>query len=140
MPKKGFQIERIPPVSIAKTASGSFLVDFGKDAFGTLELHYKTIRTDTLIISLGEKLLNGEIDRKPGGTIRYAEVKLPVSPSEENYTLKLPADKRNTLAKAVQLPDSFGVIMPFRYAEIKHINQPISAADVSQKAYFLPFR
>jgi len=139
MPKKVFQIERIPPVSIAKTVSEGYLVDFGKDAFGTLELHYKTISTDTLIICLGEKLLNGEIDRRPGGTIRYAEVKLQVSPSEENYTLKLPADKRNTLAKAVQLPDSFGVIMPFRYAEIKHINQPVSVADVHQKAYFHHF-
>lgn len=137
--KKVFQIERIAPVSITKAANGGYLIDFGKDAFGTLELHYKTIRADTLIICLGEKLLNGEIDRKPGGTIRYAEVKLPVSPSEENYTLKLPADKRNTLAKAVQLPDSFGVIMPFRYAEIKHINQPITAADVRQKAYFHHF-
>ena len=139
MPKKVFQIERIPPVSIAKTASEGYLIDFGKDAFGTLELHYKTNRSDTLIICLGEKLLNGEIDRKPGGTIRYAEVKLPVSPSEENYTIRLPANKRNTLAKAVQLPDSFGVIMPFRYAEINNINQPISVADVHQKAYFHHF-
>ena len=35
-----FQIERISPKTISKTATNSYLVDFGKDAFGTLELTY----------------------------------------------------------------------------------------------------
>ena len=53
-----------------------------KMPFGTLELNYKTVKYETLIICLGEKLLNGNIDSNPGGSIRYAEVELPVTPSQ----------------------------------------------------------
>jgi len=37
------------------------------------------------------------------------------------------------------LPDSFGVIMPFRYVEISRANHPILASDLHQKAYFHTF-
>ncbi|MEI6143701.1 MAG: sulfatase/phosphatase domain-containing protein, partial [Mariniphaga sp.] len=131
-----FQMERISPVSLVKKVDGSYFADFGKDAFGTLELNYKTNKIETLVISLGEKLLDGKIDAQPGGTIRYSEVKLQVSPAKVNYTIQLPVDKRNTSPAAVQLPDSFGIITPFRYAEIKNAKQPISIKDLYQKAYF----
>ena len=136
---KGFQIEHIAPVKMVKTANGSYFLDFGKDAFGTLELKYKTSTSQTLLICLGEKLLDGKIDANPGGTIRYAEIKLQVSSAQDQYTLKLPVDKRNTGPAAIQLPDSFGVIMPFRYAEIRNATQSIAASDVRQKAYFHTF-
>jgi len=137
--KKAFVIDRIAPVKFIKTGEGAWFADFGKDAFGTLELNYKTTKSETLVISLGEKLLNGKIDQKPGGTIRFAEVNLQVSPSQSFYTLKLTADKRNTSGSAVLLPDSFGVIMPFRYIEIRNASQPITAADLKQKAWFYHF-
>ena len=135
---KVFQVERIAPVVWKKTADGKWFADFGKDAFGTLELKYKNLRPDTLIITLGEKLLNGRIDRNPGGSIRFTEVKLPVDPAQRIYTLKLKADKRNTSGDAVLLPDSFGVITPFRYAEIE-ASRPVSKGDLRQKAYFHAF-
>ena len=131
-----FQIERVAPIDIKEVGKGSYFVDFGKDAFGTLELNYKSKSTETLKIRLGEKLLDGKIDRNPGGSIRYQEVKLNVSPNQLKYTLQLPPDKRNTNEKAVQLPDSFDVITPFRYCEIEDASQPIIADDVRQKAYF----
>ncbi len=134
--KNGFQIERIAPVVFTKTAAGCYFVDFGKDAFGTLELTYKTDRPESLIIRLGEKLKDGKIDRKPGGTIRYQEVKLDVSPEQSHYVLELPADKRNTNDKAVSLPESLGVIIPFRYVEIENANQNIRPDDLKQKAVF----
>ena len=138
-PKKIFQTEYIAPVSLTKTADGTYFIDFGKDAFGTLELTYKAKEAEKLVICLGEKLLNGKIDPNPGGSIRYAEVTLPVSPDKVKYTLQLQADKRNTSGAAVLLPDSFGVVMPFRYAEIKNAVQTISAANVRQKAFFHVF-
>lgn len=134
-----FQIERIAPVKLTKTADGAWLADFGKDAFGTLEFSYQTTKSETLVIALGETLLNGRIDQKPGGTIRYQEVKLEVSPAHHFYTLRLPADKRNTSGAAVLLPDSFGVITPFRYVEIRNATQPVAASDLRQKAYFWRF-
>jgi len=110
-----FQIERIRPQSILKTAPNNYLVDFGKDAFGTLELNYSSSKPDTIIVRLGEKLNGKSIDRKPGGTIRYSEMKLFVQPGRNMYTLKLKPDVRNTLKdKAVLLPDSFDVITSTR--------------------------
>jgi hypothetical protein len=141
MPDGGkiFQIERIAPVSLINKGDGNYFADFGKDAFGTLELKYNALTASTLTICLGEKLLNGKIDPNPGGSIRYAEVKLKVMPSQKNYTIQLPVDKRNTAAAAVQLPDSFGVIMPFRYVEIKNADRLIQASDLVQKACFYRF-
>jgi hypothetical protein len=44
-------------------------------------------------------------------------------------------DQRNTNEMAVALPDSFPVIMPFRYTEIEGAKD-LSAGDVTQVAYF----
>jgi len=134
---ESFQMERIKPASFQKTGEGSYFADFGKDAFGNLELNYKATKTETLIIRLGEKLLDGKIDRNPGGTIRYTEIKLNVTPKQKSYLLKLITDVRNTLPnKAVQLPDSFGIVTPFRYCEIENAKQEIVANDLTQKAWF----
>ena len=134
-----FQIEKISPSSVQKVTNDSYLIDFGKDAFGTLILDYEAIKPETLVIRLGEKIKGGKIDRNPGGTIRYQEVKLPVAPGKKQYTLQLPPDKRNTGPAAVLLPDSIGVITPFRYVEIDNATQPITAGNVRQKACFYYF-
>ncbi len=131
-----FQIELIEPKSIIKTASTSYLIDFGKDAFGTIELNYHAKKSDTLIIRLGEKLNGIVIDRKPGGTIRYQQIKLAVTPERTNYTLALNPDIRNTTNQAVHLPDSLNIITPFRYCEIENFNIDLKAQDIRQKACF----
>ncbi len=130
-----FQIEKLNPVSIEKRKAGTLFVDFGKAAFATLELNYKTNKSKRVTIHLGEKLLNGHIDKNPGGTIRYQEVKLEVTPEKEHYQIQLTPDERNTKSVAVALPDSFPVIMPFRYVEIEGINK-IKKEDITQVAYF----
>ncbi len=131
-----FQIERIAPARMEETRKGNYFIDFGKAAFATLELNYKTDKSETLIIHLGEKLDGGSIDRNPGGTIRYQKVNLAVKPGQTEYVLQLPPDKRNTNEMAVQLPDSFDVILPFRYCEIENASQPLTKDHVRQKAYF----
>jgi alpha-L-rhamnosidase len=134
-----FQVEHIPPLSFRELAPGSYFIDFGRDAFGTLELTYKTTEPGKLVLRFGEKLLEGKIDMDPGGTIRSQELQLPVGPGESHYVINLPPDQRNTNQKAVQLPDSFEVITPFRYCEIDHATKGLTADDVRQKAYFQYF-
>ena len=134
-----FQTEMISPRNFTKLAPGSYFIDFGKDAFGTLELTYQTRQTDTLLIRLGEKLLEGKIDMEPGGSIRSQEIKMPVHPEKSHYLIDLPPDQRNTNQKAVLLPDSFEVITPFRYCEIEQADGELTADDVRQKAYFQYF-
>jgi arylsulfatase A-like enzyme len=134
-----FQIEYIAPKLVRQTGTDSYFIDFGKDAFGTLELNYIADKSDTLTIHLGEKMLNGKIDQNPGGSIRYQKVKLPVMPEKTSYILQLPADERNTNDKAVQLPDSFDVVTPFRYVEVENASKSISTENIRQKAYFHNF-
>jgi alpha-L-rhamnosidase len=130
-----FQVDRIQPENFLKNPDGSYLIDFGKAAFGTLEMKYSSADKETLTIHLGEKLLNGKIDRNPGGTIRYQKVQLEVSPGKKNYQIELVPDKRNTNEMAVSLPDSLPVILPFRYAEVEGAEK-LTSKDVIQVAYF----
>ena len=140
-----FQVERIKPVHFKKNDDGSYFIDFGKAAFGTLEINYSAQKSETLTIRLGEKLLDGKIDSEPGGTIRFTEIKLDVSPEKTSYQIELKADERNTNTMAVALPDSFPVILPFRYVEIERDRDfdfpktkilDLNADDLTQIAYF----
>lgn len=135
-----FRSELIEPVLIKKTGNKSYFADFGKDAFGTLLLKVNVNEADTLVIHMGEKLKSPlVIDRNPGGSIRYQKVRLPVNPEIKEYLLKLPADKRNTSPPAIQLPDSFGIITPFRYCEIENLDSQLKPENIRQKAFFYAF-
>jgi hypothetical protein len=135
-----FQIENIQPVQFRKNSEGTYFADFGKAAFATLNVRYSAKNNETIIIRLGEKLLDGKIDQNPGGTIRVQEVKLNVEPGKEDYQIELVPDQRNTKSIAVAMPDSFPVIMPFRYVEISaetgNTKSEIQAEDLTQVAYF----
>ncbi|MFO7621523.1 MAG: alpha-L-rhamnosidase C-terminal domain-containing protein [Bacteroidales bacterium] len=129
--------EMIEPEKVIMKGKDHYFADFGKDAFGTLVLSIDPVSVDTLIIHLGEKTDGpASIDRDPGGTIRYQKVRLPVQPGIKTYTLDLPPDKRNTGPAAVLLPDSIGVIIPFRYCEIENCPVEITRENIFQKAFW----
>ena len=119
-----------------KTGANSYFIDFGKDAFANLEFQYAAKKQDTLIVRIGEELVDGRLNRKPKGTIRYQEIRLGVSPNQTKYTLPIKPDQRNTKKDmAVQMPDSFPVLMPYRYCEIENAAENITANDWAQTAY-----
>ncbi len=131
-----FLTSLIKPSKIVRLKEDNYFIDFGKDAFGKLILNINPDKADTLIIHLGEKLSGeNQIDRNPGGTIRYYKVKLPVTPGVKSYTTELPPDKRNTGPAAVHLPDSFGVVIPFRYAEIENFPKKLKDENIIQKTW-----
>ncbi len=131
-----FQTDRIKPVMMVEKTEGSYFFDFGKDAFANLEFRYSTKQNETLIVRLGEDLKDGQINRKPGGSVRYQEVKVAVVPGKDRYVLSIKPDERNTLAKAIALPDSFPVLMPFRYCEIENAKNAIKKEDLTQVTYY----
>ncbi len=135
-----FRSELIKPVKMTKVEDDHFFIDFGKDAFGKLLLNFSPTVKDTLIVHLGEKLdRTNHIDRKPSGSIRYYKVVIPVVPGVENYTVETPPDKMNTGPAAVHLPDSFGVVSPFRYCEIENTGTDLTRENVKQKVYWYNF-
>ncbi len=135
-----FQITLNKPVNSAINSNGNHFFDFGKDGFGRLVLNIKPSQIDTLIIHLGEKLIEKQsIDKGPQGSIRYQRIQLIVNPNESYYEILLPPDRRNTGSRAIQLPDSIGVIMPFRYCEIEKSSIELEEENVVQKLYSYTF-
>lgn len=132
-----FEIEKIMPHKFQSTGNGTYFIDFGKAAFATLEFDYSSTRKDTLTVRIGEDLKEGRINRNPMGNIRFQEIKVPVTPDQSHYQLQIVANKKNTLPnKAVALPDSFPVLMPFRYCEFENAQEGLNSTDVTQIAYF----
>jgi hypothetical protein len=128
------------PQKIIKVAQGHYFIDFGKAYFGTLILRAKQNQNDTLLVSIGEKLSGKHtIDTNPGGTIRYQQTHVYGLQANKEEVVKLFPDKRNSNPPAIQLPDSFGIVMPFRYCEIENIQIPIEDLIIQQKAYYYPF-
>jgi alpha-L-rhamnosidase len=136
-----FQIEKKKAKTFKKLSSDSYFIDFGKAAFANLELTYTAKKSDTIIVRIGEQLENNAINRKPQGHIRYQEIKLAVQAGKKTYQLKIKPDERNTksMAGAVILPDSFPVLLPFRYCELENVKETITENDVVQNAYFSYF-
>ncbi|MEM6377062.1 MAG: alpha-L-rhamnosidase C-terminal domain-containing protein [Bacteroidota bacterium] len=130
------QIEKIKPVATKKLDHGSYFIDFGKAAFASLEINYQPRRKEILTIRVGEKLLDGKIDQKPGGTIRFQEIKVEVHPKQSLYHINFVPDDRNTNEKAVALPDSFPVLIPYRYLEVAGAGKKFDPNATTQVAYF----
>jgi alpha-L-rhamnosidase len=135
-----FQSQLIKPEKVVKLSGSGYFIDFGKDAFGTLVLELNPVSDDTIIVHLGEKS-NGlnKVDRNPGGSLRYQKVLLPVKKGINKYILNLPKDARNTGSAAIQLPDSFGVVTPFRYCELENCSFNLNPENIHQKAFWYFF-
>ncbi|MFM1913190.1 MAG: hypothetical protein RIR51_1028 [Bacteroidota bacterium] len=133
-----FQVERIPP-KIKKVIENNIqFFDFGKAAFGTIQLVYNAKEDGEILIRLGEQLKDGKINLHPGGNIRTKEIFLSVKKGKNSYQLKIQPDERNTRSMAVRMPEEFPIILPFRYCEIEGA-EPIRKEDIFQEAYFSYF-
>ncbi|PCJ98033.1 MAG: acetylglucosamine-6-sulfatase [Flavobacteriaceae bacterium] len=133
-----FNIEKIKPVAF-RNRGDFYFMDFGKDAFATLDFKYEAKEPHTLTIRVGEQLEGENINREPfkKSHIRYQEVKVDVTPGKTAYQIQIKPDKRNTLAnKAIALPHGFPVLLPFRYAEVEGAQEPLKADDFEQLAHF----
>jgi TonB-dependent SusC/RagA subfamily outer membrane receptor len=126
--------------------SKTVFIDFGKAAFGRLRITLTSPKNDTVIVRMGEQVKDGCIDRKPGGTIRYASCKLPVMAGTYTYSVKIRPDARNTSAtanesgvKAILMPGYAGEVMPFRYCEIEGYYGNIRNSDVVRQSVYYPF-
>ena len=132
------QVVEQTPVGISKIAPGLFLVDFGRVAFGNLSLKLPTLRSssmDKITVRFGEALKNGRVDMHPPGSVRYAEV--TISPKgEATLVVAAPADARNTKLPAVLTPESWGVLLPFRWVEVEGWPTELSAEQIHRRAAF----
>jgi len=114
--------------------------DFGRHAFGWLELTLESPDDDSVIeVRLGEKAHGDAVDLHPGGTIRSAQVSLALRRGRHTYRVATPPDLRNTSGDAVLLPPEFGIVMPFRYVELIGHPVPPQRDDIVQIRLEYPF-
>ncbi|MDD2599007.1 MAG: alpha-L-rhamnosidase C-terminal domain-containing protein [Kiritimatiellae bacterium] len=137
----GYELKQshVKPVSITTNDSGHVMVDFGRAAFGWVELiSGENFEQGPFTLHLGERARDGHVYRTPGGSIRYAVTKGALT-RPGVYRVPLTADKRNTTGAAVLLPAAMGVVMPFRYVEIEQAPFPITVDNLRQIAVYYPF-
>jgi len=131
----------IQPVKVARKAEGHYFVDFGKAAFGTVELTLTSPDAGRKVeVHLGEVPAGDDaIDRNPGGSRRYRMMTLTLDAGRHTYRVPITPDKRNTGARAVKMPQSVGEVMPFRYCEIVNSPCEIDASAIRQVTVHYPF-
>ncbi len=130
-----FQVDTVAATRLRATDYG-YAIDFGRDAFGALELTLHARRNTTVSVAVGELLRDERVDPEPGGTIRFQHVDLPVRRGTHAYTVPFVPDERNTSGMAVRLPDSFPVLMPFRYAEVTGGGEVVAARQLVYRGYW----
>ena len=107
------------PVVITSPAPGVHLVDFGRVAFGNLRMFAEPGAEKTVVVHFGESMQGGRVNRKPPGTVRYANAEAVLSGATPVVAAPA-ADKRNTKQPAAILtPPEWGVVLPFRWVEIE---------------------
>jgi len=131
--------KQVKPVRVVTNEQGRVFVDFGKAAFGWVELlpPFGAGR-GPFLLHLGEKADGDSVDINPGGSIRYAKVRGALT-NLGVYRVPLVADARNTSGAAVLLPRELGVVMPFRYVEVEECPYPVTADSIRQISVHYPF-
>lgn len=95
------------------------MVDFGRVAFGNLQLKPPDGAVGKVSVHLGEKLLDGRIDQQPPGSVRYNRSMVQLN-GDQPLIVAPQADERNTRQPAAVLtPEAWGVVVPFRWVEIE---------------------
>jgi hypothetical protein len=125
-----------PPVLITAVASNVFLVDFGRVAFGNLQLIPPANAAGNITVHFGEAFADGRINRKPPGSVRYAQTEAVLDGDKPLVVAPAP-DARNTKPpKAVLTPQEFGVLLPFRWVEIEGWPGELRPENIKRRASF----
>ncbi len=130
----------IAPISVIKNDAGNFFITFEKAAFATLRLTLNApINADTLIIHLGEKSDPvQQVDKQPGGSITYRQVKMPLKPGMHEYLAEIPRQYSHYPNSQV-LPEHMPEVAAFRYVEIEGWTGSLKVGDVKQHALLYRF-
>ncbi len=138
-----YPLERseISPKEIVEKEAGHYFIDFGRAAFGTIELAVTCeIEGNELEIHLGEDIsAPSTVNRNPKGCIRYRKIILPLMKGAHIYIVKIPSDERNTDKQAVRMPEEIGEVMPFRYCELMNCPSAIDSSSIRQIMIHYPF-
>ncbi len=125
-----------PPARLVEKGPGHYFVDFGKDAYAYASLQLSgNFSGKQLEVRFGERADGDAVHTKPGASIRYGISTVPLGDGAKTYELRPPSIS----GKNIRLPDSIGVVLPFRYVEIVGSPAPIAAAALRQQRLHYQF-
>ena len=133
--------KKIAPVKFTQKVKKLYFMDFGKAAFGTIEvtLPEPARKQTALTVYLGEKLAGpSELDRAPEGCVRFRKIEVHPESGQRMIRVKIPPDQRNTGPQAIRMPQNIGEVLPFRYCEIE-TTLDLNENSVKMIAVFYPF-
>ena len=122
------------PQSATPLDARTTFYDFGRASFGQIRVEIDSKAAGRVaLVRVGERIKDGRVDRKPAGSTRYWEYRLPLQTGRQFYSIKTRVDKRNSSGAAVLMPDYVGEVMPFRYAEVEILPAPPVKTDKTDK-------
>jgi len=125
-----------PPVSVMRADDRTWLLDFGRVAFGNLRIDPPSARGADLVVHLGEASREGRVHRQPPGSVRYARI--PIACGGHQPVVVAPsANPQHVHPSAVRTPSAWGNILPFRWVEIEGWPRRAGPPDVIRQAAFL---
>ncbi|WP_332367560.1 alpha-L-rhamnosidase C-terminal domain-containing protein [Spirosoma telluris] len=128
------------PVLVKKTGTGTYFLDFGKDALGQLHLHLTSNVSDSIWIEVGEAIEKSYvIHTSPGRNIRYRKLALFVEKGTHDYPIHWPADLKRNSRNPVLMPNYIGEVYPFRYVALSNFTGQLDAKSVTRKMVYYPF-
>lgn len=138
--RHSIRYHEVDPVAIKKNNEGNYFIEFKKAAFGALKLRIREDETaDTLVVHLGEDNVPGNrVNRNPGGSIIYNQVKVDLIPGKTEYLVQIPrfiSHYPNSQVLAEHMPE----VTSFRYAEIEGLQGELNIEQVQQMALLYRF-
>ena len=117
-----------PAVSVTNTAPGRWFVDFGQDAFGYVSVRVKDgVEGTNVVVRFGEMRKGFAVETKPQGLVRYGTNVITLQGGDKSYDVHPPHH-----GGAVNPPEKFGSVMPFRYVELRSFPGTLTTNDVVQ--------
>ena len=95
-----------------------FFHDFGKAAFGTLELEISGIPGTEVEVALGEAAVSGRVNRTPGGFCCCKSGNITLSAPRGVYKFEIPRHRAPKYTVFSVMPPGGEEVAPFRYAEV----------------------
>lgn len=135
------EVSPVEPVSFSRLGPGHYFIDFGRAAFGTVQIQLTCAEDNRQVeVHLGEMREGANrVCRKPPASIRYRAALQSLQEGTHTYRVAIPPDKRNTGPMAVRMPADIGEVLPFRYCELVNCPEPLEAGQVRQLAVHYPF-
>lgn len=132
--------ERKLPVMVQQSDEQTTFIDFGRASFASLELSLESaVEGDTIYVAIGEDAVDGRVNDKPHGTVRYYRYPLVLKQGRHTYPIIPAHDKRNTGPQAILVADYLDEVAPMRYCQIEGYRGKVEREDVVRHTMIYPF-